>query len=419
MRLSEGAVRQVFQGFWIRGFAIAALTLVVACGPAKVRNPVPDDKVNAAQPFGREGFRFWGDTVTARDIEQLEATFRPIYKREFGADIAAGRTPVLHFLALSGGGQWGAFGAGVLRGWSESGERPVFRGVSGISTGAIIAPFAFLGSDYDDTLREIYTTYSTDDLVEPTVVSGVLTGTALAATDKLGKMIARYMTPELLGEIAAAHRDGRRLLIGTTNLDAGRPVIWDVGAIAASGEPGALDLVRSLIRASASIPVAFPPIFVDVETPDGEVYDEMHVDGGASSQVTFISPEVPIAELTRRILGRNLDRRLYVIVNNDLEPPHKAIPARITDIGGAAVSSLIRSSGTGDTYRLFAIAQRDELKFHVGWIPGEVPCPEPTEDFDKVFMQCLFDVGSKTYLSGDLWRNKPPFFRVPEEYRRQ
>ena len=293
----------------------------------------------------------------------------------------------------------------------------MFRGVSGISTGAIIAPFAFLGSDYDDTLREIYTKYSTDDLVEPTVVSGLLTGTALAATDKLGKMIAKYMTPELLEEIGNEHRNGRRLLIGTTNLDAGRPVIWDVGAIAASGEPGALDLVRSLIRASASIPVAFPPIFVEVETPDGEVYDEMHVDGGASSQVTFISPEVPIAELTRRILGRNLDRRLYVIVNNDLEPPHKAIRARIADIGGAAVSSLIRSSGTGDTYRLYAIAQRDELKFHVGWIPSEVPCPEPKEDFDKTFMRCLFDVGSDTLKSGSLWQDKPPFFLVPKEFR--
>lgn len=331
--------------------------------------------------------------------------------------MAAGRTPILHYLALSGGGQWGAFGAGILSEWSQSGTRPVFRGVSGVSTGAIIAPFAFLGSDHDATLREIYTTYSTEDLVEETVVSGVLTGTALAATDKLGRMIAKYMTQELLDEIAAEQRMGRRLLIGTTNLDAGRPVIWDIGAIAASGEPGALELVHSLIRASASIPVAFPPIFIDVQTPDGKIYDEMHVDGGASSQVTFISPEVPIAELTRRALGRNLDRRLWVIVNNDLEPPHRSIRPRITDIGGAAVSSLIRSSGTGDTYRLYAIAQRDEIVFHVGWIPNEVPCPDPQEDFDKVFMRCLFDVGGEAFRTETLWRNEPPFFSVPERFR--
>ncbi len=397
--------------------AVVALVSVVSCAPAISRNPVPDDMVEVAEPFGREGFRTWGDTVSEQDIEYIEATFTPMLRKEFGAELAAGQTPLLHFLALSGGGQWGAFGAGVLKGWTESGTRPEFRGVSGVSTGAIIAPFAFLGSDYDDTLREIYTTYSTDDLVEETVVSGILSGTALAATDKLGGMIARYMTPELLEKIAVEYRKGRRLLIGTTNLDAGRPVIWDIGAIADSGEEGALDLVRSLIRASASIPVAFPPIFINVKTPDGKTYDEMHVDGGASSQVTFISPEIPIAELTRRALGRNLDRKLWVIVNNDLEPPYKSIDPRITDIGSAAVSSLIRSSGAGDTYRLFAIAERDELQFHVGWIPSDVPCPKPTEDFDKIFMQCLFEVGSKALLDDALWRNEPPFFRVPEQFR--
>lgn len=394
-----------------------ALVLLVSCGPAHIRNPVPNAQVDTAEPFGRTGFRTWGDSVSDQDIDLIQSTFAPLLKKEFEAEIAAGRTPILHYLALSGGGQWGAFGAGILSEWSQSGTRPFFRGVSGVSTGAIIAPFAFLGSDHDATLREIYTTYSTEDLVEETVVSGVLTGTARAATDKLGRMIAKYMTQELLDEIAVEHRKSRRLLIGTTNLDAGRPMIWDTGAIAASGEPGALELVHSLIRASASIPVAFPPIFIDVQTPDGKVYDEMHVDGGASSQVTFISPEVPIAELTRRALGRNLDRRLWVFVNNDLEPPHRSIRPRITDIGGAAVSSLIRSSGTGGTDRLYAIAQRDDIVFHVGWVPSEVPCPEPQEDFDKMFMRCLFDVGGEAFRTETLWRNEPPFFSVPERFR--
>ncbi len=410
-------MRRFSNSILMRCLSVMALAVVVSCGSATDRNPVPSAQVNDAEPFGKKGFRNWGDSVTVKDIELIQSTFTPLVQKEFGAEIAAGRTPVLHYLALSWGGQWGAFGAGVLRAWTESGTRPVFRGVSGISTGAIIAPFAFLGTDHDDTLREIYSKYSTKDLVEETLVSGVLTGTALTATDKLGQMIAKYMTPELLEDIAAEHRKGRRLLIGTTNLDAGRPVIWDIGAIADSGEPGALDLVRSLIRASAAIPVAFPPIFVEVMTPDGSVYDEMHVDGGASSQVTFLSPEVPIAELTRRALGRNLDRRLWVIVNNDLEPPHQAIRPRITDIGGAAVSSLIRSSATGDTYRLYAIAQRDELEFHVGWIPPEVPCPEPQEDFDKVFMKCLFDVGGEAFRTETLWRGEPPFFSVPERFR--
>lgn len=374
---------------------------------------MPAALADAAEPFGRKGLRSWGDTVSQEEIDRIIRIYGPILRKDFGAEIAAGRTPTLDFLALSGGGQWGAFGAGVLRAWSESGTRPSFRGVSGISTGAIIAVFAFLGSDYDDTLQELYSSFSTDQLIEETLVSGIVSGTALTDTTKLAGMIAKYVTPEIMAQIAAEHRKGRRLLIGTTNLDAGRPVSWDIGAIANSGEPGALDLIRGLIRASSAIPVAFPPVFVNVETPDGKTYDEMHVDGGASSQVIFVSPEIPIAALTRSALGRNLNRRLWVIVNNDLVPPHRTLRARITDIGGAAVSSLIRSSGTGDLYRLYATAERDEIKFNAGWIPGEVPCPDPLEEFDRKFMRCLYEVGGEIFRSGKLWRSQPPFFAPP------
>jgi hypothetical protein len=291
----------------------------------------------------------------------------------------------------------------------------MFEGVSGVSTGAIIAPFAFLGPKYDETLRAIYSQYSTDDLIEPTILTGLVSGTSLADTARLRAVIARYITPELLEEIALEHRKGRILFIGTTNLDAGRPVIWNIGAIAASGHPDALELVRELIRASAAIPVAFPPIFVPVQAPDGTRYDEMHVDGGASSQVTFVSPEVPIAAVTRAALGRNLDRRLWVIVNNDLEPPHRSLPPRITAIGSAAVSSLIRGSGVGDVYRLFAIAQRDDIDFKVTWIPATTPCPAPDEEFDRAFMACLFAAGGDMLRKGELWREEPPFFatRLP------
>lgn len=394
-------------GFWAA--AMAALVLS-ACGQTLTRMPVPADLANAAEPFGRPGLRFWGDALSKDEIAAFIAFHAPAMKRAFGEEIAAGRTPVLDYLALSGGGQWGAFGAGVLAAWTEAGTRPEFQGVSGVSTGAIIAPFAFLGPDYDATLREIYSLYATADLVEPTVLSGLLSGSALSDTSRLGGIIERYMTPEVLAAIAAEHRRGRLLHIGTTNLDAGRPVIWDIGAIADSGEPGALDLVRTLIRASAAIPVAFPPMIVAVQTPDGRAFDEMHVDGGASSQVTFVSPAIPIAELTRDILGRNLDRRLWVIVNNDLEPSHQALRPRITDIGEAAVSSLIRGSGVGDVYRLNAIAERDEVEFNVTWIPSDVPCPAPVEDFDRAFMACLFDAAGDLFRSGRLWRDTPPFF---------
>jgi hypothetical protein len=391
-------------------------SMLAGCGAGILRNPVPEALASSAQPFGRAGLRDWGDNLDTADLGARIAQRQAFLKAQFGPELAAGRKPRLTYLALSGGGQWGAFGAGILEAWTRSGTRPEFHGVAGVSTGAIIAPFAFLGPAYDATLREIYTQYSTEDLIETTLLSGIISGASLTDTSRLKQVIARYITPELLDAIAAEYRKGRILHIGTTNLDAGRPVIWDIGAIANSGEPGALELVRELIRASSAIPVAFPPIFVPVQTPDGRVFDEMHVDGGASSQVTFVSPAVPIGELTRRALGRNLDREVYVIVNNNLLPPYQSLRPRVTAIGGAAVSSLIRGSAIGDVYRLHAIAQRDGIGFHVTAIPAEIPCPDPTEDFDRAFMHCLFDFGGRLFDSGDLWSDAPPFFasRLPD-----
>ena len=375
-----------------------------------LRNPVPEALAASAQPFGRTGLRDWGDSLELADIDARIAQPQAFLKAQFGPEIAAGRTPRLTYLALSGGGQWGAFGAGILAAWSRSGTRPEFQGVAGVSTGAIIAPFAFLGPDYDATLREIYTQYSTEDLLEATLFSGIVSGAALADTTRLRQVIARDVTPDLLEAIAVEHGKGRILHIGITNLDAGHPVIWGRGAIAASGEPGALELVRELIRASAAIPVAFPPIFVQVRTPDGRVFDEMHVDGGASSQVTFVSPALPVGEMTRRALGRNLDCDVCVIVNNNLAAPYQTLRQRVADIWGAAVSSLIRGSTGGDVYRLHTIAQRDSIGFHVTAMPAVIPCPDPVEEFDRAFMQCLFDFGGRLFDGGDLWSDAPPFF---------
>ena len=359
---------------------IAAAVLLAGCGPTLLRNPLPEPFLEEARPLGLEGLRFWGDVVSAEQLQNLVATRMAFLQETYEAEAAAEDEPVLSFLGISGGGQWGAFGAGVLRAWSESGTRPEFAGVSGISTGALIAPFAFLGPKYDPVLEEVYTAYQTDDLVEPKIFSGIVSGAALADTSKLEAIIAEKITPEFLDEIAAEHRKGRILLVGTTNLDAGRPVIWNMGAIAASGHPDAARLFRQVILASASIPVAFPPAIIKVVAPDGNVYDEMHVDGGATSQVTFVSPSIPVRALTEEALGRNIQRRLYLIMNNDLAPPYAPITPRIAAIGGAAVSSLIRGSGTGDLYKLYLIAQRDDIEFEVGCDSRRNPVSRPAGD---------------------------------------
>ena len=386
---------------------VALLVAVSGCTQKFVRNPVPASLAEEALPLGLEGVRAWGDNVDQEQIDQLLAQRLAYMKQRFAKEFEAGVTPQLYLLALSGGGQHGAFGAGVLRAWTESGTRPVFDAVAGISTGAIIAPFAFLGSSYDDALEEFYTTNSTKDLLIPTLFSGVTRGTALSSTAPLRAKIDQYITPEILEKVATEHRKGRFLFVGTTNLDVSRPVIWNMGAIAASGHPGALQLFRDVIQASAAIPVAFPPVFIEAEA-DGTIYDEMHVDGGVTSQVSLVSPEMPIYLLDEQ-LGHKIDREVYVIVNGRIVPAPDGVTPRVLKIGAAALGSLTYAQTVSDLYKIYAIAVRDEMEVRFGWTP-ETFVEEPKEAFDPVYMRKLYEFGHDLEASGKLWSNYPPYF---------
>jgi hypothetical protein len=388
-------------------FLLVLLIAVSGCTQKFVRSAVPVALTEEALPLGLEGMRWWGDNVTQEQIDHLLTTRSAYFQERFAKEFAAGITPRLYFLALSGGGQHGAFGAGVVRAWTESGTRPVFDGVAGISTGAIMAPFVFLGSGYDDTLEEFYTTNATKDLLTPTLFSGITGGTALSSTAPLRAKIAQYITPELLEEVATEYRKGRLLFVGTTNLDVSRPVIWSMGAIAASGHPGALQLFRDVIQASAAIPVAFPPVFINVEA-SGATYEEMHVDGGVTSQVSLVSPGVPIYLLDEQ-LGHKIDREVYVIINGRIVPPPKAVTPRVLKIGAAALGSLTYAQTVSDLYKIYAIAERDQMDVRFGWTP-ETFLEEPTEAFDPVYMRKLYDYGRDLEASGKLWINYPPYF---------
>jgi len=402
--------------FLARIAALGCLALSLsACGTTLTREPVPANLLGQAHPLGLPGLRAWGDVVDATELRRFIDHQADIMRERYGPLILAGGTPTLHYLAISGGGPDGAFGSGVLSAWTKTGTRPDFFGVSGVSTGSMIAPFAFLGPEYDGMLEEMYTSLKTDDVLSPTLFSGVFSGTALTDTSGLAKKIAQYVTPEMLEKIAVEFRRGRLLLVGTTYLDTGRPMIWNMGAIAASGHPGALELFRDVIRASAAVPIAFPPVFIKVQTADGKTYDEMHVDGGATSQVVLVSPQIPIGALTRQRLGRNIDRRLWVLVNNKVLTEYDPVRPRLAPVGGAAVSALIRGSGVGDMYKLFLVSERDEIAFNAAWIPQHTPCEDPGEMFDPKYMRCLFDFGAEQQRGGKLWSNLPPYYiRAPE-----
>ncbi len=213
--------------------------------------------------MGPAPIRYWGDQLPPNADAIVKVKWEQV-RASRPEMLARGRRPVVNFLALSGGGSDGAFSAGVLGGWTAFGTRPEFDVVTGVSTGALTAPFAFLGPKYDAALKDVFTTSDTQDIAIMRPVRGLIGGDSLASNAPLAKVVAHYVTPKFLAEVAAEHRKGRRLLIGTTNLDAERPVIWDMGAIASSGSAEALELFRTVLLSSAAIPAVFPPGFIKV-----------------------------------------------------------------------------------------------------------------------------------------------------------
>jgi Patatin-like phospholipase len=268
----------------------AALLLVLGCSTPPRRQAVPQAETTKAQVAGMPGVRY----VLPEGLAELDPDLLQAGAKERQARARAGATgplPTASFLGISGGGDNGAFAAGLFNGWTAAGNRPEFKLVTGVSTGALIAPFAFVGPKYDGLLREFYTGVTPKDVLEQRSILAALTDDAMADNAPLRRLVRKVMTAELMQEIAAEHAKGRILLVATTNLDARRPVIWNLTKIAASGHPHILELIQDLMVASAAIPGAFPPTMVEVEV-DGRRYQEMHVDGGASAQV-FVYPASP------------------------------------------------------------------------------------------------------------------------------
>ncbi|MGI9290996.1 MAG: patatin-like phospholipase family protein, partial [Gammaproteobacteria bacterium] len=245
------------------------LLLVAGCASTPDRSAPPESLVDSMEIPGLPDARAWADYSHAPEFDDWlklpKETLKQQYPDTFGTEH--------DYLALSGGGQNGAFGAGLLYGWTEAGTRPEFTIVTGVSTGALIAPFAFLGPDYDAVIKDIYTRQSTKDLMRTRGLLKTLFGESAADSDPLREKIEGYITADIVEAIAHEHRRGRNLHVVTTNLDAGRPVSWNVSAIAASDHPQALSLIRDILLASASIPGVFPPVMFDVEA-NGERYDE-------------------------------------------------------------------------------------------------------------------------------------------------
>lgn len=386
----------------------ASATLALPGCARPVRGPaVPRDRVDAAQVLGVPNERFILTAPAGRQAIEAEFAAAGERMRRRLALRPGQPLPPVNLLSVSGGGENGAFGAGLLCGWSEHGTRPEFNLVTGVSTGALTAPFAFLGRDYDRQLRGVYTELTLRDIAESRGLLAAIFDDGLADTTPLFRTISRYLDEPMLAAIARAHEGGRLLLIGTTHLDAQVPVIWNIGAIAGSGHPRALDLVRRILLASASIPGAFPPVMLDV-TVDGEAKQEMHVDGGAFAQA-FLYPSSlgrgRPARIARGVAARDIEA--FIIRNGRLDPEWAAVERRTLGITGRAISTMIAASGYNDVLRIFNTTQRDGVGFNLAYIGAdfteELPAP-----FDQAFMRALFDYGFARAARGFDWAKRPP-----------
>lgn len=318
---------------------------------------------------------------------------------------SAENLPPASFLAISGGGDKGAYTAGLLNGWTKAGTRPEFALVTGISTGALIAPYAFLGAAHDHELTELYTNVSSEDLVEMRGVTAALTEDAIMDTAPLYGIIRKQVDRAFLDEVAAEYKKGRILLIATTNIDATRSVIWNMTEIAASQDPRAIDLFHKIMLASAAIPAAFPPVMIDVVV-DGKPYQEMHVDGGTMQQVFIYPSAVNLNQLSK---DNNVKRKrnLYIVMNERIDPEWAETERRVFSIAGRAVGTLIHTQGVGDLYKIFVTTRLDQVGFNLAYIPADFNHPNAGV-FNTDYMRALYKRGYEQALKGYEWQKVPP-----------
>jgi predicted patatin/cPLA2 family phospholipase len=377
-------------------------TTTIGCGSIHNRNTLPESLSGTATIPGISGARQWAD-VSPPEIDDWLKLSKEQIKSRYPATFGQAHT----YLAISGGGQRGAFGAGLLNGWTETGTRPEFTMVTGVSTGALIAPFAFLGPEYDSVIKEIYTTNSTKDLIQLRSFLNILRSDAAADSSQLREKIAQYVDEKVMAAIAREHERGRMLHVITTNLDAARPVVWNIGRIAASGSPEALELIHDVLLASASVPAAFPPVMIDVEA-DGERYDELHVDGGATSVMYLYPIGLDWAKITQKLEVKGKPK-VYVLRNGPWNNFWEPVKRSTIPIAIRTIDSLMGSVVQGDAYRIYLAAQRDGIDYNLALMPDDFN-EVATESFDPIYMNKLFDLGYQMGVEGYQWRKAPPGF---------
>src|SRR5450631_4321516 len=302
----------------------------------------------------------------------------------------------LRALVLSGGGAGGAFGAGALVGLSRRQERPQYDVVTGVSTGALIAPFAFLGSEWDSQLTEAFTSGQGARMTVHGLLALPLGASRRSAA--LTALVDRYVTPDLIGAVAREAGNGRLLWVATTDLDKEETVIWDLGAIAMRGGEPARKLFRDVLVASASIPGVFEPVLIHVQQGD-RLYDEMHVDGSASTSL-FVAP---VAAYFASMDQRSLDgARVYVLINGQIIEAPETTPFKLGPIMARTFAVALRHMSRAQVVAVDQFADKYRMSVQSTYLPFDYP-KYISSDFRASTMRPLFEYGARCAVSGGLW----------------
>ncbi|MFA5144332.1 MAG: patatin-like phospholipase family protein [Candidatus Omnitrophota bacterium] len=320
-------------------------------------------------------------------------------------------------LAVSGGGANGAYGAGLLKGWSKEGSRPLFKIITGVSSGSIIALYAFLGKDYDSQLEEFFTTMSTKDVMRQNNFFVILFGDSLMSAAPLARKISAIVDGKVMAKVAEEHKRGRRLFVGTVNLDAQEFVVWDMGALACKGGSDSLKMFRKVILASCSLPMTFSPVHFKVSDATGELYDEMHVDGGTIRGVFYIDRLTKNMEGAVKAFGIDPSKyrpQIYILSNAYMSPIRQQVKDDLVGISIRSLDTVVAAANNGDIYRLYATAKKRGLDFNLAYIPYDFK-PNPKELFDKKEMQRLFKRGYDDAVNGYKWHKTPPGYGAEDE----
>jgi hypothetical protein len=388
--------------------ALASILVLATAGCADLlRHPAPEGSAQQAVVPGFTGIRYLPLTDPGPYRDAIIAAYHNETAESYETQPDGSR--VYSYLSVSGGGSDGAFGAGLLNGWSRAGGRPSFKIVTGVSTGALIAPFAFLGPAYDEQLKESYTTIDANRIYLRRSLLSMIWSESATDSAPLQQLVGSYINDKLLDAIAVEYAKGRRIYVATTNLDAEQPVIWDMGAIAGSKNPERVKLFRQILVASASIPAVFPPVLLHV-TVDGQKCDEMHVDGGVFFQSFSIGS---LTDLPSAIAAAHPDytgkvvQRLYVIRNGWVSPDPDQVKRSLTDISLRTIGTMLKVSGINDLYRLYLSTVHDDVEFNYVSIPPDYK-PLTKEQFDKAEMNQQFSYGEQVAAKGIVWRHLPP-----------